>query len=490
MFCNPKTMPAAILLLVPFLTLVTSVCAQNSVNPGQTRAAVTILDSNKEQDGLVGSVRRVTIQTAKLEVKQGRVVEGPLQVLEITTYGITGNRIDNISYPVADSLVGKEEYKYDDKGHIIEMTLRDDRGSILNREAYDYEFDRFGNWTKMVTSLLVFEAGEVKREAVEVTYRTLTYYFDDSIAKIVDASLPLAKPVESPLSTNKSVEKEVTELTNHPESGALSISGDNPPPEISKPETKNTASPIAPEPHSEKEAAGTQTNASAVLTTPANAGAPEAEKTSVPARNELDEAATGSNREANPIASVVSAANSHATSGSSAEIRENNPPTDKQKSALEYHKTGLALFEAGGLQAAVNAYLISLSLEPNSAEVYLSLAHAYLKLKKDNDAVKAFKESIRINPDVPEAYYGLGLVYFHMRRNKDAADAFKRAITLKPGMGKAHYGLALAYQELGKQDGLLEEYRILQGLDRNLAKQLSQSFQASSPPCSAGPFCN
>jgi Tfp pilus assembly protein PilF len=349
----------------------------------------------------------------------------------------------------------------------------------------------------MVTSLLVFEAGEVKREAVEVTYRTLTYYFDDSIAKIVDASLPIAKPVESPLLTNKSVEKEPTELTNHPESGALSTNRDNPPPEISKPETKNTASPIAAEPHSEpiaaephseKEAAGMQVNASA-LTTPANAGAPEAEKTSVPARNELDEA-TGSNRESNPIASVVSAANSPATSGSSAEIRENNPPTDKQKSALEYHKTGLALFEAGGLQAAVNAYLMSLSLEPNSAEVYLSLAHAYLKLKKDNDAVKAFKESIRIKPDVPEAYYGLGLVYFHMHRNKDAADAFKRAINLNPGMGKAHYGLALAYQELGKQDGLLEEYRILQGLDRNLAKQLSQSFQASSPPCSAGPFCN
>ena len=232
------------------------------------------------------------------------------------------------------------------------------------------------------------------------------------------------------------------------------------------------------------------TNASPVLTAPATAGAPEAEKTSEPPPNQLNEEATGSNREANPIASAVSAANSPAASGSSVEIRENTPLSDKEKSALEYHKTGLALFEAGGLKAAVNAYLMSLSLDPTSAEVNLSLAHAYLKLQKDNDAVKAFKESIRINPEVPEAYYGLGLVYFHMRRNKDAADAFKRAITLKPGMGKAHYGLALAYQELGKQDGLLEEYRILQGLDRSLAKQLSQSFSASSPPCSAGPFCN
>jgi Tfp pilus assembly protein PilF len=491
MYRNPKTMPAAILLLVLFLTLGTSVRAQNSVSSGQTRAALTILDSNKEQDGLAGPVRRVTIQTAKLEVKQGRVVEGPLQVLEITTYGITGNRIDNISYPVADSLVGKEEYKYDDKGHIIEMTLRDDRGSILNREAYDYEFDRFGNWTKMVTSLLVFEAGEVKHEAVEVTYRKLTYYFDDSIAKIVDASLPLAKPVPAPVFPIKSVEKDTSKLTNHSVSGSLLLSGDNPP-EISKPETTNTASPLAAEADSEKETAGMQTNAFAALTTPANAGAPEAEKTSAPARNEPDGTATGSNREAKPIAPVVGAANSPAPSGSSAEIREDTPASDniKQKSALEYHKTGLALFEAGGLKAAVKAYLISLALDPNSAEVHLSLAHAYLKLQKDNDAVKAFKESIRLNPDEPEAHYGLGLVYFRLHRNKDASGAFKRATILKPDMGKAHYGLALAYQELGRQDALMEEYRILERLDRSLAKQLSQTFPASNPPCSAGPFCN
>ena len=537
MYCNPKLLPAAILLLVPFLTPGTSVRAQNSVNAGQTRAAVTILDSNKEQDGLAGSVRRVTIQTAKLEVKQGRVVEGPLQVLEITTYGITGNRIDNISYPVADSLVGREEYRYDDKGNIIEMTLRDNRGSIINREAYDYEFDRFGNWTKMVTSLLVFEAGQVKREAVEVTYRTLTYYFDDSIAKIVDAPLPPAKPVESPVATIKSVEKEKdpSELTNHVVSGSLLLSTDNPPTVISKPETKNTASPIPAEADSEKETAGIQTNAVAAPTTPANAGAPEAEKASAPAGNEPegaptgsntetkpiapvvgaanspgpsgssvektsapegnepDGAATGSNTEAKPIGPVVGAANSPAPSRSSAEIRENTPSSDnviKQKNALEYYKTGLELFEAGGPGAAVKAYLLSLALEPNSAAVNLSLGHAYLKLQKDNDAVKAFKESIRLNPDSPEAFYGLGLIYFRKHRNKDALDAFKRATILRPDMGKAHYGLALTYQELGREDGLIEEYRILERLDRSLAKQLSQTFPAANPPCNGGPFCN
>ncbi len=83
------------------------------------------------------------------------------------------------------------------------MTVRDDRGAILNREAYSYEFDRLGNWTKMVTSLVVFENGELKREPVEVTYRTVTYYFDDNVAKIVEepkvAIVEERKPVTAPV---------------------------------------------------------------------------------------------------------------------------------------------------------------------------------------------------------------------------------------------------------------------------------------------------
>jgi hypothetical protein len=50
-------------------------------------------------------------------------------------------------------------------------------------------------------------------------------------------------------------------------------------------------------------------------------------------------------------------------------------------------------------------------------------------------------------------------------------------------MAKAHYGLALAYQELGKNDALIVEFRILQTLDANLAKQLSLAFPESNLPC-------
>ena len=114
-------------------------------------------------------MRRVKTETAKIELKDGQPVEGPPQLVEITTYGIKGNRVENTSYPIEGGPVGKEEYKYDERGNITEMTVRDDRGAILSREAYSYEFDKLGNWTKMVTSLVVFENGELKREPIEVT---------------------------------------------------------------------------------------------------------------------------------------------------------------------------------------------------------------------------------------------------------------------------------------------------------------------------------
>ena len=188
MNCIVRRLLPAFMLWTAVLTLAATSQAQNA--SVTTRAAITVLDSTKEQDGLLGSVRRVRTETAKIEFKDGRPIEGPPELVEITTYGIKGNRIENTSYPLKDGVVGKEEYKYDERGNITEMTVRDERGAILSREAYSYEFDKLGNWTKMVASLIVFENGELKREPIEVTHRTVTYYYDDTVAKLAEEPKP------------------------------------------------------------------------------------------------------------------------------------------------------------------------------------------------------------------------------------------------------------------------------------------------------------
>src|SRR3712207_5936528 len=99
--------------------------------------AVDVAASEREQDGLSGPVRRVRTETAKITVKGGQPVEGPRQVLETTTYDQKGNRVDNAYFLAAGgSLTGKEVYKYDARGNIVEMTLHNDEGVLLAKEVY------------------------------------------------------------------------------------------------------------------------------------------------------------------------------------------------------------------------------------------------------------------------------------------------------------------------------------------------------------------
>ena len=427
MNCIKGRIVPAVLLLGPVLTFTAPVQAQTSVT-ASARPAISVLDSTKEQDGLIGSVRRVKTETARIEIKDGRPVEGPAQLVEVTTYGIRGNRIENTSYPIAGSLAGKEEYKYDKRGNITEMTLRDERGAILSREAYTYEFDKFGNWTRMVTNLVVFENGELKREPVEVTYRTVTYYFDDSVARAVEKP----KAVEQP----KAVEE---------------------PPKPAVEEPKAATSISVPEPVL-RAVEGTE-----IL------------------KIEYGEARASSPQiSENPPPLVLAKAPTPARAAAPAPAAAVNPVANP---AMDLYNTGRSRFDAGDVKGAIDAYVQSIKLEPGSAEVYLNLGHAYLKLQKDSEAVKAFKQSLKLNPAQPETQYGLGLASFRRGQFQEAVDAFKKAVTLVPNMAKAHYGLTLAYQELGQSQGVIEHYRILERLDKNLARKVALTFPQYNFSC-------
>ena len=431
MNCIKGRIAPAVLVLGHVLTFIAPVQAQKSVT-ASARPAISVLDSTKEQDGLVGSVRRVKTETARIELRDGHPIEGPAQLVEVTTYGIKGNRIENTSYPIAGSLVGKEEYKYDDRGNITEMTLRDERGAIVSREAYTYEFDKFGNWTKMVTSLVVFENGELKREPVEVTHRTVTYYFDDSVAKAVEEQ---PKAVEVPAKPVVVTAESVPEVGLREVEGAgiLSISFGEA--QESSPEISENPPPLG---LAKKEPPAT------IAAAPVTSVTPVVAPTEAPA---------------------------------------NAAPAATANPAMDLYQTGRNRFEAGDVKGAIDAYLQSVKIEPNSAEVFLNLGHAYLKLEKNSDAIKAFKQSVKLNPDQAETQYGLGVAYFRSQRHKEAVDAFKKATTLNPSMAKAHYGLSLAYGELGETGKLLEEYRILERLDKTLAKKVAQTFPEHDYSC-------
>jgi len=144
-------------------------------------------NSERARDGLNGPVRRVRTEVAKLSNASGKSVEDPKRVLlETAEYDVKGMKTQNQYFPVSGAtLTGREVYKYDDKGNISEMTLLNADGSLLSKEVYKYEFDTIGNWIKMTTSVAVVENGKIEFEPTEVTYRTIFYYLDASMAKML-----------------------------------------------------------------------------------------------------------------------------------------------------------------------------------------------------------------------------------------------------------------------------------------------------------------
>ena len=153
-----------------------------------------------------------------------------------------------------------------------------------------------------------------------------------------------------------------------------------------------------------------------------------------------------------------------------------------QTVALVLYAKGLEHFDKGEVQTAVSAFLASLKLAP-SAEVYLNLGNAYLKIEKNNDAAKAFKESVKLNPEAAEAQYGLGLSLFRLKRFIEARNAFTKASTLEPQMAKAHYGLGLTLLELGQLDASNRVVRVLEHLDKELARKLAKASPELNYSC-------
>ena len=144
---------------------------------GNAPAVNAPVETDRSRDGLIGPVRRVRTEIAKLVMTDGRQGEAKHVLVELAAYDVKGNKIENQYFPIAGgtTLTGKEVYKYDEKGNISEMTLLNADGSLLSKETYKYEFDFLGNWNKMTTSVAVVDARGITFEPTEVGYRSIMY---------------------------------------------------------------------------------------------------------------------------------------------------------------------------------------------------------------------------------------------------------------------------------------------------------------------------
>ena len=225
-----------------FMLISQSVTARiNSFDMRFGLSSMASADTDRGRDGLLGPVRRIRTETVKLVNKGGKTIEGQRQLLETAAYDLKGAKVENAYFPAAGAglLTGRETYKYNDKGNISEMTFYNADGSLLGKEVYIYEYDFVGNWTKMTTSVAVIEAGDAGFEPTEITYRTISYFLDESLARLAQplssSALPTAtvaattlgttvatKPATNSVSEPSKAKADTATATGSPKSDAIS----------------------------------------------------------------------------------------------------------------------------------------------------------------------------------------------------------------------------------------------------------------------------
>jgi tetratricopeptide (TPR) repeat protein len=119
--------------------------------------------------------------------------------------------------------------------------------------------------------------------------------------------------------------------------------------------------------------------------------------------------------------------------------------------------------------------------DPNSAELRVAVADAYLKAGRFEDALAQFSEALTIDPNREDALYGLGVAHKELGNLNEAGAALQAVIemnegnegaSLNPRLQGAHYYMGQVLRAQGRLDEAINEFRKALGLNRSDADTL------------------
>jgi tetratricopeptide (TPR) repeat protein len=111
-------------------------------------------------------------------------------------------------------------------------------------------------------------------------------------------------------------------------------------------------------------------------------------------------------------------------------------PSSAKRRAEAYYHFSLARNheESGNFLNAVDEYKKAIQQDPQSSNLYIELANAYLRNRQLNNAIREAENAIRVNPESLEAHRLLGSIFYNIVRNEDsnrapaASEYLKKAI--------------------------------------------------------------
>jgi tetratricopeptide (TPR) repeat protein len=145
------------------------------------------------------------------------------------------------------------------------------------------------------------------------------------------------------------------------------------------------------------------------------------------------------------------------------------------------YKIGAVYAELGRYEEAIESYKQAIRSKPDYAEASYKLGAVYAELGRYEEAIESYKQAISGKPDYAEVQYSLGFSYAKLRLHEEAIKALQQAIHARPYYAEAHHILGFMYLIPGNRNAALEQYRILNGLDKDLADELLKYIESISP---------
>ena len=100
--------------------------------------------------------------------------------------------------------------------------------------------------------------------------------------------------------------------------------------------------------------------------------------------------------------------------------------------------------------------------DPDNAQVWTELAHAFHDSGMFEDAIAAYNRSLAVEPDDPDVRTDMGVMHYQNKNPALALVAFEQVLHKQPRHAKARFNKGVVlYQGLGRKEAALEQWRKL-----------------------------
>jgi TolB-like protein/Flp pilus assembly protein TadD len=139
--------------------------------------------------------------------------------------------------------------------------------------------------------------------------------------------------------------------------------------------------------------------------------------------------------------------------------------------ALGYRNLGWALDHRGNPEAAMEAHLQALRLNPGFSDGLANLHH--FSFGSLDEAVRWWRPALETDPTNPNHFWHAGRGYLSLGMTARARELLERSIAFEPEFGWAHYHLALVSLQEGKHEEARAQIRQMLAITREHPRSLA-----------------